>query len=253
MYPERFLEVVKKEFKNVECIVTSPMNENELIHGRPKGGTAILYNSKINAKIEKIDTGCNRLTAVMITIDFTHILLITVYMPWDEQREGENLNEFNEVLDAIQSVCLACDTQYIIVGGDFNCDLTRDVPQTHALNDFVEKEKFYLALNNGNSSVTHTHESLSTIDHFMVTPNLSDFIIKYETLETVRNFSDHVPIIMKMNIDIEYLQTVKKTISPSVSWTKCTNEHISRYQGEIDKKLEEIELDFEIFTCRDTK
>ena len=87
----------------------------------------------------------------------------------------------------------------------------------------------------------------------MVTPNLSDFIIKYETLETVRNFSDHVPIIMKMNIDIEYLQTVKKTISPSVSWTKCTNEHISRYQGEIDKKLEEIELDFEIFTCRDTK
>ena len=53
MYPERFIEVVKKEFKNIECIVTSPMNENELIHGRPKGGTAILYNSKINAKIEK--------------------------------------------------------------------------------------------------------------------------------------------------------------------------------------------------------
>ena len=51
MYPERFLEVVKKEFKDIECIVTSPMNENELTHGRPKGGTAILYNSKINAKI----------------------------------------------------------------------------------------------------------------------------------------------------------------------------------------------------------
>ena len=36
MYPERFLEVVNKEFKDIECIVTSPMNENELTHGRPK-------------------------------------------------------------------------------------------------------------------------------------------------------------------------------------------------------------------------
>ena len=76
-------------------------------------------------------------------------------MPWDEQREGENLDEFNEVLDAIQSVCLICDTQYIIVGGDFNCDITRNVPQTHALMDFVERENLYLALNSSNSSVTH--------------------------------------------------------------------------------------------------
>ena len=56
----------------------------------------------------------------MITIDSTHILLIAVYMSRDEQIEGENLNEFNEVLNAIQSVCLSCETQYIIVSGDFN-------------------------------------------------------------------------------------------------------------------------------------
>ena len=68
------------------------MNENELIHGRPKGCTAILYNSKINAKVEKIDTGCGRLTAVMVNIDSINILLITVYMPWGKQREGENLD-----------------------------------------------------------------------------------------------------------------------------------------------------------------
>ena len=103
-------------------------------------------------------------------------------MPWDEQRVGDNVDEFIEVLDAIQSVCLAYDTEYIILGGDFNCDLSREVPQTHALKDFIDNENFYLALNNRNSSITHTHESLSTIDHFMVTPNLSDFIIKYETL-----------------------------------------------------------------------
>ena len=253
MYPERFLEVIRKEFDNIECIVTSPMNENELTRGRPRGGTAILYNSKINTKIEKLDTGCDRLTAMLITIDSTEILIITVYMPWDEQKEGENLDEFNGVLDAIQAVCSACDTEYIIIGGDLNCDLTRDVPQTHALMDFVERENLYLALNHSNSSVTHTHESFSTIDHFMVTPNLSDFIIKYETLETVNNFSDHIPILMQMNLDITYLQTVKRSIYPSVSWTKCTKEQIGRYQNVIDQKLDSIHLDFEVFACRDTK
>ena len=139
------------------------------------------------------------------------------------------------------------------MGGDLNCDITRDVPQTHALLEFVERENFYLALKNSNSSVTHTHESLSTIDHFMVTPNLSDFITKYETLETVNNFSDHIPIIMHMNIDIEYLQTTKRSISPSISWTQCTKEEISKYQGGIDEQLDKIELDFEVFACRDTK
>ena len=119
--------------------------------------------------------------------------------------------------------------------------------------DFVERENFYLAVNNSNSSVTHTHESLSTIDHFMVTPNLSEFIIKYDTLETVKNFSDHIPVIMQMNIDIEYLQTIKKSISPTVSWTQSTKEHISKYQCEIDKQLDKIELDYEVFTCRNTQ
>ena len=224
MYPERFLEVAKKEFKDIQCIVTSPMNENELTQGRPRGGTAILYNSKINAKVEKLDTGCNRLTAALITLNTINLLLITVYMPWDEQREGENLNEFLEVLDSIQSICLACETEYIILGGDFNCDIARDVPQTHALRDFVERENFYLAINNSNSSVTHTHESFSTIDHFILTPNLSDFVVKYECFESVKNFSDHIPIMIEMNIDIEYLQTVKRSIPPTVSWELCTKE-----------------------------
>ena len=137
------------------------------------------------------------------------------------------------------------------MGGDLNCDIARDVPQTHALMEFIERENFYLALNNGNSSVTHTHESLSTIDHFMVTPNLSDFITKYETLETVNNFSDHIPIILHMDIDIEYLQTVKRPISPSVSWPQCSKEQITEYQGGIDDQLDRTELDFEVFACRD--
>ena len=253
LYPERFLEVVNQEFKDVECMVTSPMNEGVLTHGRPKGGTAILYKSNTNAKIEKLETDCNRITAATITVDSMNILLITVYMPWDEQREGDNLDEFKEVLGYIQSVCLACNAQYVIIGGDLNCDITRDVPQTHALLGFADSENFNLVVNNSKSTVTYTHESFSTIDHFMVTPNLSDFILKYETLETVINFSDHIPIIMHMDIDIEYLQTVKRSTSPSVSWIKCTEEHLSRYQCEIDKEIDKIELDFEVFTCSDTK
>ena len=90
LYPERFLEVIGSNFEDIECIVDSPMKEYELTQGRPRGGTAILYHSNINAKIERVETDSDRLTAIVATIDAVSILLISVYMPWDEQREGDN-------------------------------------------------------------------------------------------------------------------------------------------------------------------
>ena len=229
------------------------MKEYELTQGRPRGGTAILYHSNINAKIERVETDSDRLTAIVATIDAVSILLISVYMPWDEQREGDNLEEFIGVLNVIKNICLACDTNYIIIGGDLNCDLNRNDPQTQALKSFIEDEHLYLAINHPMANVSHTHESLSTIDHFIVTPNLADYITNYESLHTVQNPSDHSPLLLQMNLDIKYLTTKFRINSPSISWSKSTKDQLYRYQMEIDKQIDLIELDFEPFGCMDVK
>ena len=81
MYPERFIEIIGSKFVDIECIVDSPMKEHNLTQGRPRGGTAILYHSNINAKIERVETDSNHfLTAIVATIDSVSILLVSVYI-----------------------------------------------------------------------------------------------------------------------------------------------------------------------------
>ena len=116
----------------------------------------------------------------------------------------------------IKTICLTCDTNYIIIGGDLNCELDRNVPQTQALKAFIEEENLYLAINHSMSNVTYTHENFSTIDHLIVTPNLADYIVKYESLHTVQNPSDHSPLLLEMNLDIEYLITKNNKFSQQI-------------------------------------
>ena len=109
---EEFSSIVKMKLSNVECIVTSPMDDSEQHMGHRKGGTAILYNSNQDAKVERVQSECDRLTVVSVTINTFEFLLFSVYMPCDEQRAGANLNEFIDVLNEIHSICLNSECQF---------------------------------------------------------------------------------------------------------------------------------------------
>ena len=162
-------------------MVTSPMDETTHNRGRPYGGTAILYHSNIDAKIERIHTDCKRLTIAAVTINTFKFCIFSVYMPYDEQRVGPNLVEFIDVLNEIHSVCLNSECQYFVIGGDLNCDIFRNNPQTQALNTFIEEENLRLCLNHGKANVPYTFNSgdiFSTLDHFFVTPNFGTFSCK---------------------------------------------------------------------------
>ena len=252
MYVQEFSHVIKKNFDNIECLVTSPMDETVQRIGRPKGGTAILYRNNINAKIERIHTECDRLTVAAVTINTFKLYLFSVYMPYDERRAGENLDDFIDVLNEIHAICLNTDCQYFIIGGDINCDLSRNVPQTHALNTFIEQENLFMCLKHNVANVPYTYSngnSFSTLDHFIVTPNLEQSIVNYESIFLANNFSDHFPVLLQLNIDIDYHTMDKISRSPNVAWHKCNNENIEQYKFEIDRLIGEINLNFDSFAC----
>ena len=94
--------------------------------------------------------------------------------------------------------------------GDLNTDLTRDTPQTRALRSFVNNEQMFLCIDAECSNIPYTYCSKSngcksTIDHFMVTQNLRESIIKYESVFMNSDFSDHVPICLEMQIDVSLI------------------------------------------------
>ena len=235
-------------------MVTSPMDETTHNRGRPYGGTAILYHSNINAKIERIHTDCKRLTIAAVTINTFKFCIFSVYMPYDEQRVGPNLVEFIDVLNEIHSVCLNSECQYFVIGGDLNCDIFRNNPQTQALNTFIEEENLRLCLNHGKANVPYTFNSgdiFSTLDHFIVTPNLEHSVVKYESDFLANNFSDHIPIVLQVNVDIDYHKMHNITARPNVAWHRCNDENLAQYEYEIDRLISETSLDFDVFACSD--
>ena len=75
------------------------------------------------------------------------------------------------------------------------------------------------------------------MDHFLISPNLVNSVFRYETLDFNNNFSDHIPLKLTLNIDVESLKTVERNFRPCVAWHKCNDIHLSNYRDKLDKIL----------------
>ena len=98
---------------------------------------------------------------------------------------------------------------YFLIGGDLNTDLARINIQTNTLKTFIAEENLFICDTFIDSDIPYTYSSksngaTSTIDHFIITPNLSDSVINYKSLFMNNDFSDHVPIMLELSIDVSY-------------------------------------------------
>ena len=56
----------------------------------------------------------------------------------------------------------------------------------------------------------------STIDHFLVSPNLANEVISYEANDVFNNTSNHIPLTLRLNINIEYHKIYERNFKPCV-------------------------------------
>ena len=101
-------------------------------------------------------------------------------------------------------------TQHLIIAGDFNADPKRNDTRTKLFKTFIAQEKLENALNNDIANVPYTYwntrvnpPSTSTVDLFLISPNLNSSVTFYETLFLPNDFSDHFPVMLKLDIDID--------------------------------------------------
>jgi len=81
---------------------TSGFGDEDVLTGRTFGGCAILWRSDLNFRVDVIATGSRRCFAVRICTDTCSMLVINVYMPYEDSSEWSDL--FVETLSAIESV-----------------------------------------------------------------------------------------------------------------------------------------------------
>ena len=196
--------------------------------GNVRGGTSICYHSNTNCVIETIPSKSKSFCAQKINIDQISILLINVYMPCSDDQES--LEEYFNILLEIKTICFLNSSDFIVMGGDWNADPIRKDKRTAMFKDFIKNQKLYNALDANISDVPYTWMSndqignrvgsSSKIDHFIISPALKDSISEYRTLSEVTNGSDHVPILLTIDIDINMHKTCERVFKPSVAWQK---------------------------------
>ena len=76
----------------------------------------------------------------------------------------------------------------------------------------------------------------------MVTQNLRESLIKYESVFMNSDFSDHVPLCLETQIDVSYHGSFERKCKNNVAWHKCTEVHIENYNRELDKLISCIDF-----------
>ena len=126
--------------------------------------------------------------------------------------------------------------------------------------EFIKNENLFNALDAEVADVPYTWfskdkignrvGSVSTIDHFIVSSSLKNSITAYKSEEKFYIGSDHVPLLLTLNIDIQSHMTHAREFKPSVAWHSCDSDNIENYQGKLDQQLLQINPCHEFWNCR---
>lgn len=130
--------ILNEILTNCSYHALSSMKSDELRRGRGYGGTGILWKQNVNASIMPIMTSSTRRCVVKYEHQSCNILIMSVYMPVNT---NEFRDEFNNVLDEIDSLCLQYSDYDLIIGGDFNCDFARGDERSEVLSAWVRNRE----------------------------------------------------------------------------------------------------------------
>ena len=103
----------------------SAMDESDVGRvGRPYGGCAVVWHRDLALSLHPIATRSPRICAVSTNSGTSKILIVSVYMPTDDNTDS-NYEIYGDVLYELASLVAIHDDFDIIVGGDFNVDFRR--------------------------------------------------------------------------------------------------------------------------------
>lgn len=179
---------------------------------RGYGGTAVLWQKRIDHLVTPIADGGNRIQCVELQ-GKTPILIISAYMPCRGLKD--NFDDFEDCLSQLQEIVTKySDTHSIILGGDFNEDLSHSNSsrRKNSLEQFLTDNKL-TTQSTGKTYIAPNGAEVSTIDYIFYEQNLADKVLKIEALtEEHANVSDHYPLCCTLECVVDRHATVKPDV-----------------------------------------
>ena len=229
--------------------------DNDVLVGRPYGGTGILYHKSLSSLITVIDTGHPRLTAVVVAHSVCGpILVVSAYLPTD-YGDNDSLEDYVATCACISALYNDCDAVQLIVAGDFNCQ-----PGSrffNVFNDFVDDNNLKLTdINRLHDMFTYCNDAgtaTSWIDHVVCSGTVDSLVsncdIRYDFVS-----SDHKPLFVSFdsigaNNSLMSNTTPLKTDTCKYffDWSRCDSANVSDYQTVLDCCLNEVKIPVSLF------
>jgi exonuclease III len=163
--------------------------------GRPYGGTSTLIKNELRSFVESVYCA-DRYVIVRIN----KLLIANIYLPC--AGTADRLYIVDNVLQDVWSWRTKYPDCSFIIGGDFNCDFSRQNDVSVYIQNFLATYSLHRCDLKFPSRMqkTYVNESLgqsSTIDYFLC--DVIDDIIDYTVVEPDINLSDHLPVTIRYN------------------------------------------------------
>jgi len=232
----------------------SGFDSSDVLSGRPYGGCAILWRSDISAEVKIIDTSSRRVCAIRMTTAQLRLLLISVYMPFEG--DDRKTDEFADQLSIIEGIISSNPDCHVVVGGDFNVDLSRTWTHTAMLESFCTNLNLIVALRHEKCHIDYSYQfnmcRFNVLDHFLLSSNLyNKSIDELCVLHDADNLSDHEPIVLQLLLDTRCVDFVDKVHTPCVSWAKATANDLLYYRTVLNQTLQNVHLPTDALLCND--
>ena len=153
------------------------------------------------------------------------LLFICVYMPFEG--DDRRTDEFADQLSIIEGIIYSNPDCHVVVGGDFNVDLSRTWTHTAMLESFCTNLNLIVALRHEKCHIDFSYHfnmcRFNVLDHFLLSSTLyNKSIDEIRVLHDADNLSDHEPIVLQLLLDTQCVGFVDKVHTPCVSWAKAT-------------------------------
>ena len=163
---------------------------------RGYGGVAVLWKKNISHLVSPIPDGGNRIQGIEIAGD-KPTLLLSVYMPCKGLKA--NLEDYDDCLAQVHEILQKYGkTHYIIVGGDFNEDITSQkiTKRQSSLNQLINENRLSTS-KTGKTYVSPIGVETSTLDYVLHSEDLASRVRGIKVLDDVQsNVSDHYPVML---------------------------------------------------------
>jgi len=226
---------------------------NNILTGRPFGGTAILVNKRIAHCVYPIAVDGARITGICYrNYSAQDLVICSVYMPWHSSCIDQ-LIEYDSTIGCLQAVVdrhVGCS---FIAGGDFNVGLSDNNSFNNSLSQFCAVNNIkWLEPVDGSVNFTYHNDAnnhFTLIDHFLCSPSLVNESKCTTILLDGNNTSDHLAISLVISSPTGAAdRPVKQPQVDRLMWDRADT---SQYQSMTSDLLSHIDIPTEALLCCD--